>query len=52
MPNEAIVPLGADAGLGGRNITVVNHFHGLVIRDESDIDSLSNQMRGSLDGIR
>ena len=52
MPNEAIVPLGAGAGLGGRNITVVNHFHGLVIRDESDIDSLSNQMRGSLDGVR
>ena len=52
MPGEAIAPLGAGAGLGGRNITVVNHFHGLVIRDESDIDSLSNQMRGSPDGIR
>ena len=33
-------------------MTVVNHFHGLVVRDDSDIDDIANRVRGSLDGIR
>ena len=54
MPNEAIIPLGAGSNplTGGRSITVVNHFHGLVIRDESDIDSIANRVRSSMDGVR
>ena len=54
MPNEAIIPLGpgGGAGLGGRVVNITNHFHGLVVRDESDIDSIANRVRGSLEGIR
>ena len=40
-------------GIGGTGgVTVVNHFHGLVVRDESDIDYIANRVRGSLDGVR
>ena len=54
MPNEAIIPLSGrgPGGIGGGGVTVVNHFHGLVVRDESDIDYIANRVRGSLDGIR
>ena len=58
-PNEAIVPLGGGRSPlgGGRSplggdVTVVNHFHGLVVRDEADIDSIANRVRGSLEGVR
>ena len=51
MPGEAIVPLGG-GGLGGRSVTVVNHFHGLVIHDESDIEDIANRVRSSMDGVR
>ena len=36
---------------GGRVINVVNHFHGLVVRADSDIDSIASRMRGSLEGV-
>ena len=54
MPNEAIIPLSGrgPGGIGGGGVTVVNHFHGLVVRDESDIDYIANRVRGSLDGVR
>ena len=54
LPNEAIIPLGpgGGAGLGGRVVNITNHFHGLVVRDEGDIDSIANRVRGSLDGVR
>ena len=54
MPNEAIIPLGSGLGpsVGGRNVTVVNRFHGLVVRDDSDIDSIANRVRDSQEGIR
>ena len=52
MPGEAIIPL-RGRGIGGTGgVTVVNHFHGLVVRDESDIDYIANRVRGSLDGVR
>ena len=38
-------------GLGRPNITVVNHFHGLVVRDESDIGAIANRTRSSLEGV-
>ena len=54
LPNEAIIPLGRGgmAGMGNRIINVTNHFHGVTIRDESDIDSLANRIRGSMEGVR
>ena len=33
-------------------INVTNHFHGLVVYDESDIDAIAARMRGSLEGVR
>ena len=51
-PNEAIVPLGGGRSPLGGGVTVVNHFHGLTVRDESDIDSIANRVRGSLEGVR
>ena len=51
---EAVVPLpaGMAGGMGHPSITVVNHFHGLTVRDESDIEAIANRTRGSLEGIR
>ncbi len=54
LANEAIIPLGR-AGMpvmGNRIINVTNHFHDMTIREESDIDSLANRIRGSLEGVR
>ena len=39
-------------GGGGRVINVTNHFHGLVVHDESDIDAIAARMRASLEGVR
>ena len=38
--------------MGNRVINGTNHFHGVTIRDESDIDSLANRIRGSMEGVR
>ena len=51
-PNEAIVPLGGGRSPLGGGVTVVNHFHGLIVREEGDIDSIANRVRGSLEGVR
>ena len=50
--NEAIVPLGGGRSPLGGGVTVVNYFHGLTVRDEGDIDSIANRVRGSLEGVR
>ena len=54
LSNEVIIPLGRGGGMptmGNRVINVTNHFHGVTIRDESDIDSLANRIRGSMTGL-
>ena len=53
-PNEAIIPLGRMGlrGLGARVINVTNHFHGLIVRDDTDIDLIAGRTRGALDGVR
>ena len=54
LANEAIIPLGRGGMpvVGNRIINVTNHFHDVTIREESDIDSLANRIRGSLEGVR
>ena len=54
LRGETILPPGLGGQMlgGGRVVNVTNHFHGLVVHDESDIDAISNRMRGSLEGVR
>ena len=54
LRGETILPPGQGGRMsgGGRVVNVTNHFHGLVVHDESDIDAISNRMRGSLEGVR